>query len=164
MARVTITGDAREARKVQVFEPRQSPEQNEVILDEFVLGPRGEREMDLRSATAGYRLLPLGPDDEVPEAEEEGFEPDQEGYLTEAVRAEQDAGKQALGAYEGREPPPGARPHRAATTDAPRPREEASEPRKAPRRKSKTLQSAEETEKSAERTRESAEKNPDEGE
>lgn len=163
MAKVKITGDAREARRVQVFEPRQSPEQNEVILDEFVLGPRGEREMDLRSATAGYRLMPLRPDDEVPDDEDDGFEPDQEGYVTEGTSQELDAGKEALGAYEGVEPPPGQQNHPAATVPPPKARQTASEPRQTPKQKSKTLQSAEETEKSAQQTRRRAENDPDEG-
>lgn len=41
--------------KITVYEPRQAPEQEEVVLDEFELNPDETREVDVRSATAAYR-------------------------------------------------------------------------------------------------------------
>lgn len=46
---------------VEIFEPRQHPEQEERVLDRFEMLPHEPpREYDLRSATAGFRYLPLG--------------------------------------------------------------------------------------------------------
>ena len=43
--------------RVQVYEPRQTPEQEEVIVDEFELKAGAEEDYVLRSATAAYRFL-----------------------------------------------------------------------------------------------------------
>src|SRR5205809_7863783 len=53
---VLITGKANVPTHVVVFEPRQTPEQEEVVLDEFDLERGENRTVELRSATAGYRL------------------------------------------------------------------------------------------------------------
>lgn len=44
---------------VQVYEPRQKPEQEEVILEEFVLDGGETATREPRSATAAFRFLPL---------------------------------------------------------------------------------------------------------
>lgn len=59
MARMLITGLATEVANVVVFEPRQTPEQPEVKIDEFRLDPGETREYELSSATAAYRLEPV---------------------------------------------------------------------------------------------------------
>lgn len=57
MAKVNIVAPRRYAVHVVVYEPRQTPEQAEVILDEFDLKAGEAREdYELRSATAAYRV------------------------------------------------------------------------------------------------------------
>lgn len=57
----TIAAPANRAVRCVVFEPRQKPEQEEVILDEFDMLAGETKEYDVRSATAGYRFVDLGP-------------------------------------------------------------------------------------------------------
>lgn len=45
--------------KITIYEPRQTPEQEEVVLDEFELNPDETREVDMRSATVGFRQEPV---------------------------------------------------------------------------------------------------------
>lgn len=76
--------------KITVYEPRQTPEQEEVVLDEFELDPTETRDIDLRSATAAFRQTP------VPGGVVEASEPvpDQEPRegVTPDVRKEMDVG------------------------------------------------------------------------
>lgn len=58
-----------------IFEPRQTPEQPEVVIDEFRLEPGEVRDYELSSATAAYRLEPVK--GELPEGFGEPL-PDQE--------------------------------------------------------------------------------------
>lgn len=60
MANVDIPAHV-DGATVEVFEPRQHPAQEEVVLDRFEMLP-GEPRKDypMRSATAGFRYLPLG--------------------------------------------------------------------------------------------------------
>lgn len=58
MPEVQLTALAGVMTKVTVYEPRQSPEQPEVVLDELELAPGEVRPYELRSATAAFRLEP----------------------------------------------------------------------------------------------------------
>jgi hypothetical protein len=59
LSRMVITAPATRASWVQIYEPRQTPDQEEVILEEFAIDG-GETEFrDPRSATAAFRFLPL---------------------------------------------------------------------------------------------------------
>jgi hypothetical protein len=59
LSRMVITAPATRASWVQIYEPRQTPDQAEVILEEFAIDG-GETEFrDPRSATAAFRFLPL---------------------------------------------------------------------------------------------------------
>jgi len=57
--RMIITAPASRPCLVQVYEPRQSPEQEEVILEEFPLDGGETARKEHRSATAAFRFLPL---------------------------------------------------------------------------------------------------------
>lgn len=56
----TITAPADRAVTVTVYEPRQTPEQDEVVLERFELKAGETREIEVASATAAYRTEPLG--------------------------------------------------------------------------------------------------------
>ena len=65
MPTIQVTGKADRRVHAILYEPRQTPEQDEVVLDEFDLEPGENRDVELRSATAGFRLVDIpGP---VPE-------------------------------------------------------------------------------------------------
>jgi hypothetical protein len=112
MAKMRITGHRRDPRHVVVFEPRQTPEQDEVVIDEFDLRGGAEVEREYHSATAGYRLEPI-PSDRDPEFVDDGGEegptdpnyvpPAQEGTITASAQAELDAGQKAQQLHEERE-------------------------------------------------------------
>ena len=111
-----ITAPQTRAVEVVVYEPRQSPEQEEVILDRFRLEEGETREVDVASATAGYRFERLArsstlgrqPDyvknpQDIPKAQEAP-----EG-VSRAVREEMDAGQKATRSYKelpGKRPAP----------------------------------------------------------
>ncbi len=59
LSRMVITAPANRASWVQIYEPRQKPEQEEVILEEFALDGGETAFRDPRSATAAFRFLPL---------------------------------------------------------------------------------------------------------
>lgn len=76
--------------KITVYEPRQTPEQEEVVLDEFELDPAETRDIDLRSATAAFRQEPV-PGGVVEAAEPVPDQEPREG-MTPEVRKEMDVG------------------------------------------------------------------------
>lgn len=58
MVMTNLTALADVMTKVTIYEPRQSPEQPEVVLDEVELTPGEVRPYELRSATAAFRIEP----------------------------------------------------------------------------------------------------------
>jgi len=99
-----ITAPVNRAVRVEVYEPRQTPEQAEEILETFELKAGEEREIELPSATAAYRTTRLAVDaverdtDDKPE-----IAPAQEAELTTAAQAGIQAGKNRQGEAEKRE-------------------------------------------------------------
>jgi hypothetical protein len=59
LSRMVITAPAIRASWVQIYEPRQTPDQEEVILEEFAIDGGATEFRDPRSATAAFRFLPL---------------------------------------------------------------------------------------------------------
>jgi hypothetical protein len=59
LSRMVITAPATRASWVQIYEPRQTPDQEEVILEEFALDGGQTEFRDPRSATAAFRFLPI---------------------------------------------------------------------------------------------------------
>lgn len=126
MPTINIAAPRNRAVHVTVYEPRQTPEQEEVILDEFDLKAGEVREdYELRSATAAYRTSPLAGadavDDRADEAEPDRFAniPDaQDGTPTEQTNAEIEAGRQASSEPEGKTSASKTRKRRSSTDDS----------------------------------------------
>lgn len=59
LSRMVITAPATRASWVQIYEPRQTPDQEEVILEQFAIDGGQTVFRDPRSATAAFRFLPL---------------------------------------------------------------------------------------------------------
>jgi hypothetical protein len=57
--RMNISAPATRSVLVQVYEPAQAQDQEEVIIEEFVLEGGMTEMREMRSATAAYRFLPL---------------------------------------------------------------------------------------------------------
>lgn len=99
MTMQTITAPRRGATVV-VYEPRQSQDQEEVVLDTFELGPNEEREVDYPSATYAYRFEELYSRDE--DGEEPPPPPDQEPRDIPVNEEELQAGRNAQESHEKR--------------------------------------------------------------
>jgi hypothetical protein len=105
MGTIPISAPVDRAVVVQVFEPRQTPEQDEVEIDRFTLGAGETRDYEVRSATAAYRTFPGEVDlDAVRKAAEPKV--DQEpiyGDINPGINDEIKAGKDRRQEHEERE-------------------------------------------------------------
>ena len=99
-SRMIVTAPATRPALVQVFEPAQSQDQTEVVLEEFTLDGGETVEKEYRSATAAFRFLPLTEQTrleldhrrKVEEHDSENLTRGQEGFVTPETADEMEAG------------------------------------------------------------------------
>ena len=99
-SRMIVTAPATRPALVQVFEPAQSQDQTEVILEEFTLDGGETVEKEYRSATAAFRFLPLTEQTrleldhrrKVEEHDSESLTRGQKGFVTPETADEMEAG------------------------------------------------------------------------
>jgi hypothetical protein len=111
--RMIITAPALRPALVQVYEPRQSQEQDEVILEEFPIDGGETIKKEKRSATAAFRFLPLTEQMRV-ELEQRRLRRDdpaqltvgQEGFVTPETEEEMAAGEERQQDFEAAEDAP----------------------------------------------------------
>jgi hypothetical protein len=99
-SRMIITAPATRPALVQVYEPAQSQDQTEVILEEFTIDGGETVEKEYRSATAAFRFLPLTEQTrleldhrrKIEEHDSESLTRGQEGFVTPETADEMEAG------------------------------------------------------------------------